>query len=411
MPAPDRLPPQTWMTDPATQAVMSALEAAGGPGSARYVGGCVRNALIGEPVNDIDIATPLEPDAVIAALKAADLKFAPTGVEHGTVTAIAWGRPFEVTTLRRDVETDGRRAVVAFTTDWAQDAQRRDFRLNAIYMDAQGYLYDPVGLGVEDALAGRIVFVGDAETRIREDYLRILRFFRFRAWYGRGAIDTEGLAACAVLRQGLAQLPAERVSKELLKLLAAADPREAIELMDDTAVLEVVLPGDLDVRRFANLVGLERELLDERDAALRLAALLPSEGQTVAGHADRLRLSRAQRERLVAAASNDPLTAALSPAAARRLIYREGADTFADRARLAWAGRADPWAEARAWRALLSATAAWRPPVFPLTGQDAAMAGIPPGPRMGQALRAAEDWWVQEDFRPSRAELISRLKP
>ena len=176
---------QGWMTAPATKAVIAALEAAGGAGCARFVGGCVRNALIRRPIVDIDIATTLTPDAVTKALTDAGLKAVPTGIEHGTITAVASGKPFEVTTLRRDVETDGRRAVVAFTTDWAEDAQRRDFRLNALYVDPTGKLYDPTGGGLADARAGRIVFVGDAETRIREDALRILRFFRFQAWYGQ----------------------------------------------------------------------------------------------------------------------------------------------------------------------------------------------------------------------------------
>ena len=185
----ERLGPQPWMTAPATLAVMDALESRGGAGCARFVGGAVRNALLGQPVGDIDIAATLVPDQVIAALRAARLKAVPTGIEHGTVTAVADGRPYEITTLRRDVETDGRRAVVAFTTDWAQDAGRRDFTLNALYADRQGALLDPTGRGIADARAGRIVFVGEAKARVREDYLRILRFFRFHAWYGRGEPD------------------------------------------------------------------------------------------------------------------------------------------------------------------------------------------------------------------------------
>src|ERR1700743_2625281 len=176
-----------WMKAPETLAVMNAL------GDARFVGGVVRNALLGKPVDDIDIATPLTPDEVTKRLQASKLKAVPTGIEHGTITAVSNGRPFEVTTLRRDVATDGRRAVVAFTTDWSEDAERRDFRLNALYLDMQGRLYDPVGQGGADARAGRVIFVGDAAPRIREDYLRILRFFRFHAWYGRGAPDAAGL--------------------------------------------------------------------------------------------------------------------------------------------------------------------------------------------------------------------------
>jgi poly(A) polymerase len=400
------------MAAPATRAVIGALQAHGGAEAARFVGGCVRNAILGKPIDDIDIATPLRPEAVMQALKAARLKFVPTGVEHGTVTAIAQGKPFEVTTLRRDVETDGRRAVVAFTTDWAEDAQRRDFRLNALYMDEEGQLYDPVGCGVEDALAGRIVFVGDPETRIREDYLRILRFFRFRAWYGRGAIDAAGLAACAALKSGLDQLSAERVSKELLKLLAAEDPREAVELMAQTGVLEAVLPGPKDLDRLARLVGIEREILGAGDPVLRLAALLPSDPALALSEAGRLRLSKAQRERLAAAAQPEPvLTPDLAPHAVRLVLYRHGASAFRDRAKLAWAARPDPWSESQAWLALLAQADGWTAPRFPLNGQDAAAAGLTPGPAMGKALREAEAFWAEHDFQPTRADLLSRLKP
>ena len=221
----DTLPPQPWMTDPATVEVMAALAAAGGADCARFVGGCVRNTLMARPVTDIDIATTLTPDEVTAALRAAGLKAVPTGAAHGTITAVAQGRPFEITTLRRDVETDGRRAVVAFTDDWAEDAARRDFRLNALYADRRGRIFDPTGSGLADLRAGAIVFVGDAETRIREDALRILRFFRFLAWYGRGEPDAAALAACEALRDLVTGLSAERVAKELLALLAAEDPR------------------------------------------------------------------------------------------------------------------------------------------------------------------------------------------
>ena len=410
--APDRLPVSDWMAAPATRAVIGALQAHGGAEAARFVGGCVRNAILERPIDDIDIATPLRPEAVMQALKAAGLKFVPTGVEHGTVTAIAQGKPFEVTTLRRDVETDGRRAVVAFTTDWAEDAQRRDFRMNALYMDAEGRLYDPVGCGVEDALAGRVVFVGDPETRIREDYLRILRFFRFRAWYGRGPIDEAGLEACAVLKSGLNQLSAERVSKELLKLLAADDPREAVDLMARTGVLEAVLPGPKTPDRLARLVGIQREILGAGDAELRLAALLPSDPAVALKEAARLRLSKAQRERLAAAAEPEPaLTLDLRPPAVRGLLYRLGVRAFCDRVLLAWAARPDPGSESEAWLALLTQADGWSAPRFPLSGQDAAAAGLAPGPAMGRALRDAEAYWVEHDFQPTRADLLSRLSP
>ena len=407
-PTPESLPHAPWLSDPATRSVIAALEAAGGPGCARFVGGCVRNGLLDRPVDDIDIATVLTPDQVMTALKAAGIKSVPTGVEHGTVTAIADGRPFEVTTLRRDVETDGRRAVVAFTTDWVQDAQRRDFRLNALYMDGAGRIYDPTGEGVSDALAGRIVFVGEAEQRIREDYLRILRFFRFRAWFGRGAPDPAGLAACAALKDGLSRLSAERVSKELLKLLAAEDPRQAVAEMDAAGVLAEILPEARSLDRFVSLVEIEHGPLGKGGAELRLAALLPDDPAQAAAAAKRLRLSNAQRDRLEAATTFDPdIAPDMSAQAARRRLYVLGAPAFADRVVLSWAAL-DGAPEA--WLALLAQARDWVRPSFPLTGHDAAAAGLKPGPELGQALRAVEAWWVEQDFGPGREALIGRLR-
>jgi poly(A) polymerase len=389
--------------------VITALEAAGGPGAARFVGGCVRNAVIGRPIDDIDIATTLEPPAVMEALKAARVRFAPTGLDHGTLTAIVDGRPFEVTSLRRDVATDGRRAVVVFTTDWAEDARRRDFRLNALYLDRNGELYDPLGEGLKDARAGRVVFVGDAEQRIREDYLRILRFFRFQAWYGREPADAAGLKACGALKAGLAQLSAERVSRELLKLLAADDPCAALGLMQASGVLQAALPGAVGVDRALGLVGIERAYFGSGDAELRLAALWPADTAAVLAEADRLRLSKAQRDRLAAAVLADStISPDLTAAQARGLIYRLGAQTFTDRLKLAWAGQAQ--GDPQPWLALLALARDWTAPPFPVSGKDAAAAGLRPGPAMGRALRSAEDWWIAEDFQPGRGALVERLK-
>ena len=387
-----------WLHDPAARAVRVALEAEGGPDCARFVGGCVRNALMGFPVQDIDFATTLTPQRVTSALERAHLKAAPTGIEHGTVTAVADHRPFEITTLRRDVETDGRRAVVAFTEDWAEDAARRDFRLNALYADGEGRVYDPTGGGLDDAAAGRIVFVGDAETRIREDYLRVLRFFRFFAWYGRGDPDAGGLAACARLRDGVVTLSAERVSKELLKLLAARDPRRALSLMAEAGVLAVVLPEAANWARF------EAMAVITSDPELRLAALLPDDPEAAAALAARLRLSNAQRDRLVAA---------LRPARSfrreegRAALYRLGAPAFRDRVHLWWAEHRDQ--EPRA-RELLDLAETWTPPRFPLTGEDVMAAGVPRGPKVGETLRALEDRWVAEGFPEDREGLLRRLR-
>jgi poly(A) polymerase len=340
---------------------------------------------------------------VTAALEAAGLRAVPTGVEHGTVTAISDHRPYEITTLRRDVETDGRRAVVAFSADWAEDAARRDFRLNALYMDAEGRVHDPVGGGVEDARAGRIVFVGDAQTRIREDYLRVLRFFRFFAWYGRAEPDAAALAACAALKEGLSTLSGERVSKELLKLLGAPDPRRAVRLMTETGVLGVLLPLRLNPARFEAMADISA------DPVLRLAALLPDDRTGVLDLARRLRLSNPLRDRLLAAVDEPRMVEpGLSPQAARRILYRLGAPAFEDRVRLAWA--ASPEAPAARWRALLALAESWVRPTPPVSGADAKALGLPEGPTLGRVLRAVEAWWVDEDFRPDRAAALARLE-
>ena len=378
---------QPWLESQATQAVMRALEAAGGAGCARFVGGCVRNSLLGQPVDDIDIATRLRPDQTMAALKAAGLKAVPTGVEHGTVTGVSERRPYEITTLRRDVETDGRRAVVAFTEDWAEDAARRDFRLNALYADAAGTMFDPTGGGLEDAAAGHIVFVGEAETRIREDYLRILRFFRFYAWYGRGEPDAVGLAACAALKGGMAQLSAERVSKEVLKLLAAPDPRAAVRAMAETGVLDQMLPQAQPLTLFEAMC----DLTD--DPVMRLSALLPADAAAVTEIAGGLRLSNAVRDRLAAAVADGPAVwPTMSDAEARATIYRLGHRAFEDRLiRAEAAGGGDG--------ARLSALAAdWTPPKMPVGGRDLARLGLKPGPETGRLLKAFEDGWVADDF-------------
>jgi poly(A) polymerase len=401
---------RSWMTAPETAAVMDALAAGGGEDCARFVGGCVRNSLLGRPVDDIDIATTLTPDAVAKALQAKHLRAVPTGVDHGTVTAVSGGRPYEITTLRRDVATDGRRAVVAFTADWTEDALRRDFTLNALYARRDGAIFDPTGAGVADARAGRIVFVGEPEQRLREDYLRILRFFRFFAWYGRGAPDEAALEACARLKAQVTTLAAERISKELLKLLAADDPREAVELMARTGVLEMLLPEPIDLARFRGLVQIEADQLFEPDAVLRLAALLPHDQVTAARFSESLRLSNAERDRIVAALAPGPaLKSWMSPREIRRAVYREGLGAFRDRAKLAWA-----WANRTAttpqWRGMIALAEGWTRPEPPLTGEDVMAAGVPKGPMVGEVLREVEAWWIDHDFIDDRLSAIEKLK-
>ena len=397
-----------WMKTAAP--VFDALEAKGGPDCARFVGGCVRNALLGKPVDDLDIATLLTPDQVTEALLAAGLKAVPTGVDHGTVTAISGGKPFEITTLRRDVATDGRRAVVAFTQDWSEDAQRRDFHLNAVYSDREGNLFDPTGQGVADAQAGRIVFVGDAATRIAEDSLRILRFFRFHAWYGKGEPDAAAVAACAAGKGLLKNLAAERVAKELLKLLGADDPRPAVALMAKTGVLTELLPAAQDLTAFDALVEFEVDQLFTNDPILRLATLIPNDQIGAGKAAEALRLSNDQKERLIQAMGKTPrITSWMSPRESRRAVYKIGVATFSHRITLAWANAGRTGATHQ-WRGLLALAESWTPPPFPLTGEDVIKSGVPKGPMVGQVLREVEEWWIDHDFIDDKFSAIEKLK-
>ncbi len=404
-----------WLQAPATRAVMAALEAAR-PGGARFVGGCVRNALLHEPVEDVDIATSLLPEAVLQAGEAAGLKSVPTGLAHGTVTLIALGRPFEITTLRQDVQTDGRRAKVAFTQDWAQDAQRRDFHLNALYADADGQVFDPTGQGLADLRARRIRFVGDASQRIREDYLRILRFFRFSAWYGAGALAPEALVACAAQKAGLAQLSAERVWKELKRLLAAQDPRAALYAMHETGVLAQCLPeGQFDGPDALSvadaLIGADLDHHFVPDPLLRFAALLQRAGHGAAqACAARLRLSRQESERVCAALRPQArMVSFLSPREVRRALYGMGKEPFCDQVRLAWAQQNKAKAVPQ-WRALLALADSWARPHLPLSGEEILAAGTPAGPLVGVVRAEVEAWWIDCDFPDDKLALVERLK-
>lgn len=372
-----------WLRDPATLAVVEALTAEGGGGSVRFVGGCVRDALLGRQGGDVDLATTLEPPRVIRALNTAGLKAVPTGVEHGTVTAVSAGRPFEVTTLRRDVATDGRRAVVAFTDDWAEDARRRDFRLNALYADREGNVLDPTGQGIDDALAGRIVFVGDPRRRIEEDHLRILRFFRFFAWFGRGAPDAEGLAACAAMAEGVDRLSAERVSSELIKLLGAPDPVAAVRAMTAAGVLKRVLDVEGDLDRLSAVQA------RSEDPLLRLSALWPDDPAFVAAAARRLRLPRSAWSRLESAAGPLP-PGASDDRAARRLVHAIGGRAAADRALKS--------PDSGFAAVVLAVSRDWTPPRMPVGGRDVARLGVAAGPETGAVLRAFERSWIADDF-------------
>ena len=388
-----------WMIAPETVQVMTAL------GEARFVGGAVRNALLGAAVVDIDIAVPMPPDQALARLRAKAIKVVETGLDHGTVTAIAGTHAFEITSLRRDVETDGRHAKVAFTGDWAEDAARRDFTINALYASADGEIFD-YATGVEDLAAGRVRFMGDARRRIAEDYLRVLRLFRFHAWYGRGEIDAEGLRAAAEAKGKLKTLSAERVAKELLRLLEARHPAPVLRVMAATGILAELLPGALQLPRLERLTELDAANLFPRDPLLRLAALLPDDEQAAQATADALKLSNADRARLEQALGGQPIAAHLSAQDARRLLYRLGAARFKDKVMLQWAGHD---AGAGAWRMLLEMADHWQRPRFPLTGRDVMQAGVPEGPDVGRVLARLEDWWIAGDFTADEGALRDRL--
>jgi poly(A) polymerase len=398
---------QTWMTDRPTRAVMRALTGRGGV--ARFVGGAVRNALLREPVGDVDIATPLQPTEVIDRLKQAGLNAIPTGIEHGTVTAISSGKPFEVTTLRRDVSTDGRRATVAFTTDWSEDAARRDFTINALYASEDGEIFDYFG-GLDDLKARRVRFVGDARTRIREDYLRILRLFRFHAWYGKGELDSGAFAAAAAEKAGLKLLSGERVQKELLRLLDAKSPIGALRMMQGASILAEILPSDLHLDRLARLVDIETANRRAPDNLLRLAALLPDDPKVARRLAQSLKLSNADRNRLIEAAEQDNrINVPLPPPEARKLLYRLGQQCFRDQMLLRWSD-ADRDPQDGNWRRLLKFVDSWKKPQLPIDGRDVMAKGIDEGPKIGTTLRALEEEWIEADFAPDRRALLKRLK-
>ncbi|PSJ60616.1 CCA tRNA nucleotidyltransferase [Kumtagia ephedrae] len=403
-----------WLQDRHLQALLAIL--AEGGEQARIAGGAVRNALLGEPVADIDIATTVTPDETIRRGEAAGFKAVPTGAEHGTITLVAAGRPYEVTTLRADVETDGRRAKVRFGRDWQADAERRDFTINGLYAEADGTVIDLVG-GLADIETRTIRFIGDPEKRIREDFLRILRFFRFFAWYGSGRPDAEGLKACARLKDGIDGLSAERVWAELKKLLSASDPSRALLWMRQASVLTRALPESekWGIDAVHGLVGTERDLGWPADAMLRLEAIVPPDAGRMATLAERLRLSKAEAARLADWAKASPLAATTSDTALARLLYRGSPQGICDRLRLSLVsarGRAvaetEALVEAGTYARLLKRAATWRKPVFPLKGADLKALGVEDGPDLGALLRRLEEEWVMSGFSLARDALLER---
>lgn len=400
------------MTQSETRGIMRALQADGAP--ARFVGGCVRDTLLGRPVKDIDIATAETPDRVVALIEKAGFRAVPTGIAHGTVTAVVNGAPFEITTLRHDVETDGRRARVAFTDDWVADAARRDFTFNAIFCDEDGTLYDPTG-GLADLEAGRVRFVGTALERLREDVLRLMRFFRLYAYYGTTLPDADALEACRTMAPEIANLSVERVWGELRRLLQAPDPVPVLDLMEEWSILAHVLPEAESRDRLARLVDFERHAGTPADDVRRLAAVVKTDDAGVAALAVRLRLSNAEAKRLVAlAAPSQPPSVDLGERQNRVVLYRLGADIFLDLVLLGWAGDT-PDADAGrvrvdAWRALITLPERAPVPAFPLSGKDVVGLGVPAGIRVGELLEAVEQWWIGQDFAPNRGLCLDYLR-
>jgi poly(A) polymerase len=403
-----------WLKDAGLQRLLAALNTDGE--AARIAGGAVRNALLGEAVADVDIATTAVPEETIRRAEAAGFKTAPTGIEHGTVTVIVAGKGYEVTTLRADIETDGRRAKVVFGRDWKADAERRDFTINALYAEADGTIVDLVG-GLADLESRTLRFIGDAESRIREDYLRILRFFRFFAWYGSGRPDAEGLKACARLKDGLDRLSAERVWAELKKLLAALDPSRALLWMRQAGVLTKVLPESekWGIDAIHGLVAAERDLGWAADALIRLESIVPPDAERMAALAERLKLSGAEAERLKSWAAAPQLVPTATESELAKKLYRSGRQPMLDRLKLSLASaraRAatdnDALVEAGGYSRLLKYAEKWTAPKFPLKGADLQGIGMPAGPEMGKLLKRLEEEWVEADFRPDGDALLER---
>jgi poly(A) polymerase len=380
----------------------------------------VRDALLGRAITDIDLATPEPPERVMKLLASAGITVVPTGLKHGTITAVMNKRPYEITTLRRDVETDGRHARVEYTDSWEADAARRDFTMNALFCAPDGTLYDAFS-GIEDLHARRVRFVGEPEARIREDVLRLLRYFRFYAHYGAPPPDPSALAACHDLAHLLPTLSGERVCQETLKLLRAAEPASVFALMDAQGILTHFLPEARHIDRLAALVTIEgvvpSALVERADAVRRLGALLDDSTEPARAVAARLKFSNADRERLVAILrdSGSAIDPDLDEPTRRHLIHRLGTERFIDRALLNWAGLAAKGATqdrraVEAWIDLIRFAREWPVPEFPLKGRDLLDAGVPIGPAVGKLMEQLEAWWIAGDFTADRTVCLDKLK-
>jgi len=392
-----------WLTSGPASRVLALLNGEGE--EARVVGGAVRNALLQIPVGDIDIATTALPDEVIRRAKTAHIKSVPTGIEHGTVTLVVEGQPFEVTTLREDTETFGRKARVAFGRDWVRDAERRDFTINGLSVDAQCVVHDHVG-GLDDIAARRVRFIGNAAERIAEDYLRILRFFRIHAAYGAGEPDRRGLLACIGGRAGLAALSAERVRMEMLKLVAADGARGAVTAMVDGGLLQAIVGGVAYTGPFNAMIEVENLLGEKPDAIRRLGALAVAVTEDAKRVASRLRLTNAETKALDSMGHRWWRLAGMDEAVARRRLYRLGEDRYRNRLMLAWA-RAGGIDDTN-WREMATLPQRWSAPKFPLRAADFIARGIAEGPALGHVLTIAEDAWLADGF-PLEANVLAGI--
>jgi tRNA nucleotidyltransferase/poly(A) polymerase len=396
-----------WLEAPGVRRVFAALDRGGD--ESRIVGGAVRDALAGRPVGDIDFATTALPDVVAARAADAGLKAVPTGIEHGTLTLVVDSVGYQVTTLREDVETDGRRAVVRFGRDWTADARRRDFTVNALAVDAAGTVHDPLA-GYPDIAARRIRFIGDAAERIAEDRLRILRFFRFNAEFGAGGYDPDGLSASIQARDGIRALSGERIGQEMRRIILAPRGAEALGLMQDSGILPVIFAGVAYLGPFGEMLAFEPAAGATPSMALRLAAAACRVEEDAERIGERLKLTNAERGLIrdaVAAARRSPFPG--DDKAARRLLYDLGEAAYRGAVALAfaWSGGA---ADAAAWADLYRLPERWRAPRFPLGGRDALGAGASHGPAVGTFLKHLEAWWIEEDFAPDAEVLRARLQ-
>ncbi|MBT4888067.1 MAG: CCA tRNA nucleotidyltransferase [Rhodospirillales bacterium] len=413
-----QIEPQDWMTDSDVQSIFNILEIAGF--ETRFVGGCVRDAIAKRKVNDVDIATTAKPNEAMRLLETAGIKVVPTGIEHGTITAVINSKSYEITTLREDVATDGRHAEVAFSNDWVVDAGRRDFTINAMSATRNGSVYDPFN-GLSDLAYGKVIFIRKPSDRIAEDYLRILRFFRFHTSHGRPPISREALAACRLAAGNLKSLSGERVRDEMLKILSANNAPDTLILMNGEKVLKEVLPeaskfGDLRALNWLCTTAMQLDGI-EIDPIRNLAILLPADTTaiTAKGIASRWRLSNAEKNRLINL-TEFPEPDPMAPSAGHiRQLYKIGIDLFTDQCLMTWARETGddanlPKDRKAAWLALMEMITTWEKPTFPISGEDLMGLGIQEGPKLGALLDQARDWWIDNDCTPDRDACLKKLE-